>query len=639
MTGLDGHDELARSVPRARAAAGLESRTQAPAISWIDGPLLVLWALVLFGAALPGDYLSDDFFLIAHFADGGGGIRAGALLDLWTQPPHPDAPGFVRPLWEATYFLDAHFIQWGWGAPASRVVGVLLHAACAWLLLNWMRTLGVGLRAARFAAYLAVLMPFSPEAVLWVAARCDPLATAGVLTALLVRGRALAAGRGQALGPELGVWLAMLGALWSKEPAAAGGLVLLAQEFVHPARVASGVHERARICRGFVLRGLLVAVAIALHRLWLLDGSIGGYAGADARFHDLAFGVGRNLSVLTFPVGFSRALPLSEPNTLLVAAAGSLALLAVFGAPRMPAALRLACLWLLASVWVAGGLHVDRLPSANSRFLHQPTFGWCMAAAVALGLLLPRASTGAPTRRSLVQALGLALVVAAFRFLGPSIEPYRTAQQEMARFRAAVAERLAAGSGPILFVDLPDTVGGAVHLGLNAFPSSLAAPFVGPSEGGARRRAAGLTAEEARAGRLAPVELMMLFHPETTILSWDGQRLSEVGSIGSADEPRPRFLLERGSGPDGPVLELSGIEPGALTFLLVGELGDGVALGAAGRPDLLRPRIVNLGRAGERGEVGVEREWARARLPGSAGLALQGLAIEGAGVRLSNPLP
>lgn len=187
------------------------------ALLWALAPagLAALW--LLYGGALEGWFLSDDFMI----------LHTGAALaerGTWEQLAVLHDPELLRALPNKFYRPLTHLsFAWCWRAFGldpfgHHLVNLGLHALNAALLGGLVWTLARDGMAALLAAVLLALHPTAPESVAWMAARYDPLCAGFVLGSLwaFAVARRVAGGRRQALhGLAL---VAMALALCSKEP-------------------------------------------------------------------------------------------------------------------------------------------------------------------------------------------------------------------------------------------------------------------------------------------------------------------------------------------------------------------------------------------------------------------------------------
>ena len=171
-------------------------------------------ALLVSGWTLGFDYVHDDFSLVkanADLARGDWAQLATAPLTRWMGRGYP----YYRPLAMLSYAVDEALF--GAGPTGHHAVNVLLHGLCALLVCELALALGEDRRVALTAGCLFALHPAHAEAVAWISARADLLATLAALGAwvsFLRERKALA----------LGLFAT---ALASKESAAALPLVML----------------------------------------------------------------------------------------------------------------------------------------------------------------------------------------------------------------------------------------------------------------------------------------------------------------------------------------------------------------------------------------------------------------------------
>ncbi len=147
---------------------------------------VIVVALALFAwthhHALGMSGFADDLGLLVDLSQR---AQHGTLLaDVFAHISQPLWPGSTmwRPLPYASFALDAQL--WGADAGLWRVTNLALHIACAGVtgLICCDVTQRVRAGAVGFAVFL--LIPWSPEVVIWLAGRFDGWATLGVLLAL-----------------------------------------------------------------------------------------------------------------------------------------------------------------------------------------------------------------------------------------------------------------------------------------------------------------------------------------------------------------------------------------------------------------------------------------------------------------------
>ena len=148
--------------------------------------LIVFAALALFAwthrHAFGTSGFADDLGLLVDLSQRAqqGNLLADALAHI-AQPLWPGSTMW-RPLPYASFALDA----WLWGADAGlwRITNLLLHVACASLAGLLCRDMTRQTRAGAVGFAIFLLIPWSPEVVIWLVGRFDGWATLGVLLSL-----------------------------------------------------------------------------------------------------------------------------------------------------------------------------------------------------------------------------------------------------------------------------------------------------------------------------------------------------------------------------------------------------------------------------------------------------------------------
>ncbi len=194
--------------------------------------------LALCAGTWSGGFLGDDVSLVHHAHRVIGEQRTLAyLFGAFTQAEGLQN-GFYRPTGLASWIVSA--LHAGYEPAGWRVGNALLHLLNGWLVLRLVRRI-VGVDrtppVAWFAAAAFWLYPLAPEASVWIAARFDQLALAGMLVACerhLARHRVFD-------GAHLASLLALTFALTSKEPAIlTPGLMLVVSLVAMPAPAMPG---------------------------------------------------------------------------------------------------------------------------------------------------------------------------------------------------------------------------------------------------------------------------------------------------------------------------------------------------------------------------------------------------------------
>ncbi len=203
-------------------------------------------------------FLSDDFIV----------VRMAAF---WI-PEHLRAlftagagDGFFRPIGGVSLALDS---IWASFDPVRwHVAGLALHLVNTILVGCLALSLGATRRIAAFAAMLFGIHGTRPEAVVWIAARFDLLATLFVLAGLLAFIRAYRREGYESYVSQVGALACMVLAVWSKESAYVFPLLALLCSFW----IGQG-----KIRLMLIVPYFLLAVVLLAHR-WTLFHGIGGY--------------------------------------------------------------------------------------------------------------------------------------------------------------------------------------------------------------------------------------------------------------------------------------------------------------------------------------------------------------------------
>jgi tetratricopeptide (TPR) repeat protein len=176
-------------------------------------------AVLLFAPVTSAGFLYDDHELVTRNPRIG---QVSLLADAFLKPfwevisPLRSAAGFYRPL--GAWLLAGCYHLFGDWAGGYHLVSLLLHAACVLLVTRLALTLGLSLGAAAAAGLLFAVHGAHVEAVAWISAAPDLLATAFALLGLtsVVRHRYLAGA----------AWL--LAGMLSKEAAIGAWLLAIA---------------------------------------------------------------------------------------------------------------------------------------------------------------------------------------------------------------------------------------------------------------------------------------------------------------------------------------------------------------------------------------------------------------------------
>ena len=168
-------------------------------------PVLALAALVLvsYFPSLQAGFVWDDATTFIEAPP----VRTWAgLWQIWFAPSHITGEGHYWPITYTTFWLEHKL--WGFAPMGYHAVNLALHFANTVLLLSLLRRLAVP--GAWFAAAVFAVHPVHVEAVVWVIARKDLLATLFSLSACRVWIRSMAPTPGKPGRTPIGAWLLTL---------------------------------------------------------------------------------------------------------------------------------------------------------------------------------------------------------------------------------------------------------------------------------------------------------------------------------------------------------------------------------------------------------------------------------------------
>jgi len=412
---------------------------------------IALLAAGVFARSADLYFLSDDFVLLKH------------AKTFWTAFPGifvtPGGDGFYRPL---TYLSMALSAPWADSNPTAwHAIGILIHAANSILVFLLARVLGLSRLPAWFAAVLFAVHGTRPEAVVWMAARADLLATFFTLTALGCFIRSWdAPGRGGGMYRCVAL-IAMMLAFLSKESSYTIPLLLVVYLAARGAlRHRHGLRNR----HGWIaLAPFFVAAAAFFAWRWHLFGGVGGYVDASGRpeaFTWSALPVLKTLGlrlwgILFFPINWT-----SQPGLLLglimIAYLAAVAWLFTARPERRAVSVQLAFLLLLAvpplqQLLIGAGLQ-------KARLLYLPSVAFCLLLATALEAVKPKAQW----------VLAFTMVAFNIAAIFHNLSAWDKASQK-ARAACSVA---AACTGGVAVVGLPASLNG-VYFFANGFPECV----------------------------------------------------------------------------------------------------------------------------------------------------------------------
>ncbi len=414
------------------------------------------------GWVLRGDFLADDWGLVATLTDAGEpdfglGLRQFAQPVPGVEAPLPASmyPKFWRPLWRVSFLTD--LAVWGPRPFGFLLTNLLLHAGGCVLLALLALRLGLSGPGAIAAGALFALHPTHHEAVGWIAARGGLLATAGVLGCAVL---GLDARRRPAL--SLAAAGAMLLGLLAKESAVVAPALLAVCLAVAP-RDASGSRRWSVLAAPAAAFGIWLLARRAVLGVWTGGYGISGFAPGSAQMWR---GWMERLQVLSGPG--KEALIAPSINTLLRVVVLAAVLWGAARAARQRGArpaFVVGLAWLALAFVPVWQFVVDPQIQQEARFLY-PAAG-ALALVLAASLDGPRARLGA-TALGLAW-IGLTVVNSAHRRAAWELNEVLVEQTREVVWTAPVGTQ-------ILLIGLPDQVGGA-YVGRNAVPGMLDPPF------------------------------------------------------------------------------------------------------------------------------------------------------------------
>lgn len=436
--------------------------TGQPHFRWLF-PVFALAALLINARLLTAFFQEDDFDLLRAAMDGPFGK--------WTFAPSQ----FFRPLVSVTIWFQKLF---GLDPTPFRVFNLLVHAANAALVAVLVyavlrptednrksRIVSIG------AGILFLVAPSHAEAVNWISARTDLLATLFGLISLWAFVRYVQDDRREMLAASAAAYVA---ALLCKESAVIVPVIALVY--------AGMVQNRAALKRGIAVFGALVIVYFAV-RIGLIGPGMNGGLNRNLGFKTVgatAVDVVRTL----FPglpfgdpdLNNAEALATQQGITLLTAGLLTVGALIVFSMLRLKEKRTALFLWIAFAVALApaAGLSVRLFRSTGERFLYFPSV--FLIAALACALLQPDRQQNTD-RATLGQKLPFTLCSGVFVFLllwqnRIWREGADLAQRIQSSFLTDVVDNLPNEKKEIAILDLPPGVQGSygVAYALGAIP-------------------------------------------------------------------------------------------------------------------------------------------------------------------------
>jgi len=398
----------------------------------------VILGIIAWLSMLAAGFISDDFGHLAAASHG------SYLTQLWSLLRYGQAGVFLRPLGFVSIFLD--YTLWGTSPVGYHVTNLILHLASAIALYMIVRQLGGARDLSCVTAGIFTAMPSQVEAVAWMSARFDMLATALTLWAVVfylhfkqTRNRTTYAA----------VLLLYLFAMLSKESGFVLPLLLVAAEMF--------VFERLEIR---ALGGLIGLGIVTFAYRWFVLSGVGGYS-TSGMPSTLAFGL-KTLEGLFIrgPSQLILGLNWEQPPSFLVIGIASLTgatllMLAITSrlVPQNRSLIKLGLAWIILPIIPAHFLLMIGPGLTNSRVLYMASAG----AALILGQLiyrLPRALQ----RQAAVLSLSLLFSIGVVHNIGAWRWTARLSEQVLAD-----AQRLSPSPPPqteFVFSGLPDTIRG-----------------------------------------------------------------------------------------------------------------------------------------------------------------------------------
>ncbi len=390
-------------------------------------------------------FLSDDFILVKY-------ALTPMLRDVFRTP---GGDGFYRPLPYASMALTAVWAgvnpsYWHWTAIALHAVNsMLVYLSAAMFRLSRF--------AAWFAAAVFAIHASHPEAVVWIAARYDLLATFFVLLGLVffIRGEEIEGWR--ALLYRSASLLAMALAFLSKESAYAFPVLLVL--FV----IWKGEWKARR--SWFNLLPFFVVAAAFLVWRWILFGGVGGYLNPAGQPEVLSLGIVSSIkalcfrlwAVLFFPVNWS-----TEPGLLLSIATilylAALLWLCRTQVPRRALLVALGFLLILALPPLSQLLIGVDLQ--KSRVLYLPSIGFCLLLATAV------------ERQKAKWIVAIAVLAFNFTALFHNLTAWEHSSQKAQTACSVAAHCAQSRGGRIAVLGLPHSLQG-VYFFANGFPECV----------------------------------------------------------------------------------------------------------------------------------------------------------------------
>lgn len=408
-------------------------------------PLLsaLLSGVIAYAPAISSRFISDDFTNIVL-------VRRPLLTILREQFTHGLFASFIRPIGFATLACD--YRVWHTWAAGWHLTSLALHLATTASVFFLCKQLDCDSEISGLTALLFAVIPVNTEAVVWLSARFDLVATFFLVWTLIFY---LQARRTNSPAPFVAALICFGLALFSKEIAYILPLGLVAVELL--------LFER-RDWRAPLPFFALAALGI-LYRIRVL-GSLAGYAAVPGAPGSLTLGMRSEIGLLLHaPSALLFAINWQQPRVvldcLLAAATAALivplALLPPRGSRRL---LAFALLWCFFAALPAQSMLMIPPTLTNTRELYFSSIG----ASLFLALLLARIVNG-KSRRIWAAALVLCFLASTWHNIEAWTHASRITQDFLAEVQSSVPNPPVAVE--FVFHDMPRWTEGGVYLLLN----------------------------------------------------------------------------------------------------------------------------------------------------------------------------
>ena len=352
-------------LARSRSSSGSTPLDESPVQSSYIYLALMAVVGIAYCRVLGAPFVFDDY---THITDAHNATWS-SIASAFGPVERP--PGlFYRPFGFLVYWLN--YLIAGPDPRLWHAASLLFHALNACLLYSLSRSLRFNWAASLGAALLFALSGSATEAVAWVDARFDPMATGLVLGSLLCVCRFLDGGR---LAWIAAACITGAAAFASKESAFCLPLLVACLWFFRPS-------DRKRLSIALAVIASLTVIVFA-YRWWALGG-IGGYRSAGGESNIASFSLVRMLNavfirdwtILFFPVNWSGS-PGWLLSALLLSAPVMLGVIAWKTRPPRRAISGSLAMTILAALPVQHLLLIG-VDLSNTRYVYLPSVGWAL---------------------------------------------------------------------------------------------------------------------------------------------------------------------------------------------------------------------------------------------------------------------